>query len=293
MNIRQLKSLVTFHEEGSFAAAGEKLGLSHSAISVQMQQMEEELAAALFDRSSRPAQLTPLGLTIAHQAAKTLEQFRLIEKTAAGEVLQTSISIGFVPTTMQSLLPAVLNQLRNDHPDLQVKVKTSLSGELAEAVSRQELDFAFLTSPIVATKELTVKEIADEPLYVIGPASCIDAATDAELAQMMPFISFNKKSWLGQQISARLQSRGIFVQEVMELDSIDTIESLVAQGFGVSIVPQRLLANPLSSQLTKISFCDPAESRKLVLVSNNGNPNHQLAKIIDRLSSELIGNHAK
>ena len=110
---------------------------------------------------------------------------------------------------------------------------------------------------------------------------------------LMPFISFNKKSWLGQQISARLQSRGIFVQEVMELDSIDTIESLVAQGFGVSIVPQRLLANPLSSQLTKISFCDPAESRKLVLVSNNGNPNHQLAKIIDRLSSELIGNHAK
>ena len=71
-----------------------------------------------------------------------------------------------------------------------MKVKTSLSGELAEAVSRQELDFAFLTSPIVATKELTVKEIADEPLYVIGPASCIDAATDAELAQMMPFISF-------------------------------------------------------------------------------------------------------
>ncbi len=287
MNIRQLKSLVTFFKEGSFAAAAEKLGLSHSAISVQMQQLEEELAAELFDRTSRPARLTPLGLTIANQAAKTLEQFQLIEKTAAGEVLQNSISIGFVPTTMQSLLPAVLNQLRSDHPNLQVKVKTSLSGELAEAVSRQELDFAFLTSPIIETKELAVREIADEPLFVIGPASCHQAKTDAELAQMMPFISFNKKSWLGQQISARLQSRGIFVQEAMELDSIDTIETLVEQGFGVSIVPQRLLAKPLSNQLTKIPFCEPAESRKLVLVSNAHNPNHQLAEVIERLSSGL------
>ena len=161
MNIRQLKSLVTFLDAGSFAAAGEVLGLSHSAISVQMQQLEDELNVQIFDRNTRPAALTVLGLAIAQQAKKSLQEFDLIERIAAGGALQSTISIGFVPTTMQSLLPAVLDHLRDEQPNIQVKVKTALSGELAEAVARQELDFAFLTSPISETRELLVSEIGE------------------------------------------------------------------------------------------------------------------------------------
>ena len=193
---------------------------------------------------------------------------------------------------MQSLLPAVLDHLRDEQPNIQVKVKTALSGELDEAVARQELDFAFLTSPISETRELLVSEIADEPLFVIGPAACSSAKNDAALAQMMSFISFNKKSWLGQQIGARLQSRGIFVHETMELDSIDTIETLVEQGYGVSIVPQRLLAPALSNNLVKFPFCEPAESRKLVLISQADSVNHQLVEIIDGLKLKFAGDYS-
>jgi len=74
MNLRQLRSLVTILDSGSFAAAGDRIGLSHAAISVQMQQLEATLAVDLFDRSSRPAKLTAAGVRIAHLAGEVLDK---------------------------------------------------------------------------------------------------------------------------------------------------------------------------------------------------------------------------
>ena len=125
---------------------------------------------------------------------------------------------------------------------------------------------AIVSSPVTGISDLQVHEIATEPLYAIGDKSIL-AQDDAELLQSRPFISFSRKTWLGQQISARLQARGIFVNEIMEINSLDAIERMVGDGFGVSIVPQRLLAKPLSEKLYRLPFCQPQEFRRLVLVS--------------------------
>ena len=58
MNLRQLRSLHAIYRQGSFAAAGDRIGLTHAAISMQMQQLESQLGVELFDRSSRPVELT-------------------------------------------------------------------------------------------------------------------------------------------------------------------------------------------------------------------------------------------
>ena len=128
-----------------------------------------------------------------------------------------------------------------------------------------DLDLAIVTSPVTGISDLQVHEIAAEPLYAIGDKSIL-AQDDAELLQSRPFISFSRKTWLGQQISARLQARGLFVNEIMEINSLDAIERMVEEGFGVSIVPQRLLAKPLSEKLHRLPFCQPQEVRRLALV---------------------------
>ncbi|WP_282608482.1 LysR family transcriptional regulator [Pelagibius sp. Alg239-R121] len=287
MNLRQLHTLAAFYERGSFAAAGDHVGLSHSAVSVQMQQLEEELGTALFDRSSRPPVLTGTGAQIALLGREVLDQVEAIRRVASGQDVAGSLSIGFVPTTLYSLVPGVLNELRVHFPQLQVIVKSGLSSELAALVLGRELDFAILTSPVVAMPDLEITEIASELLYAIGPPSRAEVTGDAALVRSMPFISFSKKTWLGQQIAARLQSRGIYVDEIMEVDSLDAIEKLVLDGFGVSIVPQRLLAQPLSEKLVRIPFCQPAEQRKLVLVQHAQGRRSELEQAVREIAAGL------
>ncbi len=271
MNLRQLRSLVTILDRGSFAAASDRIGLSQAAISVQMSQLEATLGVNLFDRSSRPVALTAEGVRIAQLAGEVLEKIENIKLEASGAETSGSVSIGFIPTSVHNLLPRVLDALRQQFPELQVSVKSGLSGELAAAVVRRELDYALLTAPVVEIPELDITAIAAEPFYVIGPAK-VKVESDAELLRSLPYIAFNKSTWVGQHIAARLQQRGIHVTESIEIDSLEAIENLVADGFGVSIVPRRLHAKLEREKLVQIPFGNPVDTRQLALVQHIRKP---------------------
>ena len=271
MNLRQLRSLATILDRGSFVAAGERIGLSQAAISVQMRQLETTLGVDLFDRSSRPVALTAEGVRIARLAGEVLDKIANIKLEASGAKISGSVSIGFIPTCVHNLLPRVLEALRQQFPELQVSVKSGLSGELAAAVIRRELDYALLTAPVVEIPELDITAIASEPYYVIAPAKS-QTESDAELLRSMPYIAFNKSTWVGQHIAARLQQRGIHLTESIEIDSLEAIENLVADGFGVSIVPRRLHAILDSEKLVQVPFGCPIDTRQLALIQPVGKP---------------------
>jgi DNA-binding transcriptional LysR family regulator len=271
MNLRQLRSLVTILDSGSFASAGDRIGLSHAAISVQMQQLEATLGVDLFDRSNRPARLTTTGVRIAQLAQDVLAKIENIRQEANGAAITGSVSIGFIPTSVHNLLPRVLEALRRQFPELQVSVKSGLSSELAAAVVRRELDYALVTTPLIEIPELDITAIASEPFYVIGPAE-IEVESDAELLRSMPYIAFNKRTWVGQHIAAKLQQRGIHVTESIEIDSLEAIENLVADGFGVSIVPRRLHARLEPGKLRQIPFGNPIDTRQLTLIQHLHKP---------------------
>lgn len=286
MNLRQLRSLATILDSGSFAAAGDRIGLSHAAISVQMQQLEALLGVDLFDRTNRPARLTTIGIRIAHLAGEVLAKVDNIRQEASGAAVTGSVSIGFIPTSVQNLLPRVLDALRRQFPELQVSVKSGLSGELATAVVRRELDYALVTTPLIEIPELDITPIASEPFYVIGPAS-IDVKTDNELLRSMPYIAFSKRTWVGQHIAAKLQQRGIHVAESIEIDSLEAIENLVADGFGVSIVPQRLHAGFDADKLVQVPFGNPIDTRQLTLIQHTNKPHSRFDAAIKSIFLDL------
>ena len=283
MNLRQLNTLVAILQRGSFTAAGEDVSLSHSAVSIQMKQLEDELGVNLFNRATRPPGLTAMGEKLALLSQQVLMGVDNIRDTASGQSLVGSISIGIVPTASASLLPLILEGLQAQFPGLQVNVKSDTSAELASLTARQELDFAILTSPLFEAPELSISEIAAEPLYVVGPAGLVNTGNDTDLLQSRPFIAFSKKTWLGQQISARLQSRGIHVQQIMEIDSLGVIETLVAKGFGISIIPQRHLAPPIPDTMVRVPFCNPIETRMLVMIQPSSGLNREIATTIKRI----------
>ena len=283
MNLRQLQSLVAIAEHGSFTAAAAAVGLSHSAVSLQVKALEEELGVSLVDRSRRPPGLTGRGMALVGQARRMASSVEEIRALSSDEALAGSLAVGVVPTEMVHLLPPALARLRARHPKLALQVRTGLSSELAEAVRAAELDVAVVTAPDIPPEGLALHEIAREPLVVIGPADAPEADAAAMIAAH-PFIWFSRKTWAGQQIERLLAARGLRPREAMEADSLEAIEALVAHGLGVSVVPQRSGA-PVRPELRRLPLAGPAAYRSLALVEREGNAKARLAAA---LHAELV-----
>ena len=276
MNLRFLKTLVTISEQPTFSAAGETLGLSHSAISLHIKAVEQQLNTTLVDRSRRPLVLTDRGIAVVEHARRMFDIYDEILSLSSSESLVGSLKVGVVPTAQINLLPPALAQLRSAHPQLRIKLTTGLSAELAQHVRNWEIDVAIVTEPEEPIEGLRTRVVCREPYFVIAPPSG-KGETDIELLMSHPFIWFNPKTWAGHQIQHKLNRRKIFVREVIEANSLEAIESLVQHGLGAAIVPKRACAPPFAKDLRVVPFGEPQEARTLAMVERSSNPRARLA----------------
>lgn len=276
INPKHLISLEAIATHGSFSAAGEVTGRSHSAISLHIKALEEELDTIVIDRTARPLALTSDGLALVEQAKRFRRVMEDIRAIGQSDQVSGLLSVGFVPTVMAHLAPPALARIRADHPELRLEIRTGLSGELARAVQGGDLDAAILTGPDLPPEDLESWPVAEEQLIVIAPAGT-SGETEVDLLTQHPFIWFSRKTWAGQQIERRLLDRGIRVQAAMEIDSLEAIESLVRHGLGVAIVPDRA---GHGEDLVRLPFCDPQAVRKVVMLTRQRSPKGHLIQAL-------------
>ncbi len=267
VNIKQLKTLLAVVEMRSFAAAGDKIGLSHSAVSLQIKAMEDELGVLLFDRIKRPPVPTARGRALADHARKTLVLFDASAAVAKGELVRSNITIGAVPTVLASFLPASLKRLQTQFPELQIDVCSGGSATLTADLADGGLDIAVCTRPVNPVPGLDWHPVATEPFAVVAP---VDAEGDSYQALLRnhPFIWFNRKSWAGRKIEEQLTRQNIVVNATMEIDSLEAISNLVGEGLGVSIVPVCKGQRLFSEQVRTVPFGSPVFSREVGAFTN-------------------------
>lgn len=287
MNIRQLRTLIAVVETGSFASAGDRVGLSHSAISLQIKTMEEELDVCLFDRTVRPPVVTAQGRALAEHARKTVTMFDAVPGVAKGEVVRGRLIVGAVPTVLASFLPKALGELKDLHPDLKIDVRSGNSSEMAADLQKGRLDVVVCTKPPQPVHGLTWHLIAQEPFVVIAPIGSA-GHDDAALLHDLPFIWFNRKTWAGSAIENHLKKRKIDVTATMEIDSLDAISSMVREGLGVSIVPVCKGTDPEWDGLRAIPFGNPPFTRGVgALVPSGGEPEALISAFLEVLKAPI------
>ena len=275
MNLRFLQTLVAVSEHPTFISAANELGLSHSAVSQQIKALEDELQLQIVDRITRPPTLTDDGLSLVELARKMLKIAEEIRSIAEDDSLAGSVTIGVVPSALVGLIPPALAELRQRHPRLQVRIRSGLSNDLAQAVRTRDIDLAVVTQPRLAPLGLVMQPICQEPLDIIIPPS-VSVRTEVE-ALDHPFIWFNRRTWAGQQIEEHLAARRLFVRPVMEIDSIEAIESLVAHGLGVSIIPRRFGLAHAGVGVKRLPFGQPQLARGLVMISHESGARRRVA----------------
>lgn len=283
MNLRFLQTVILLSETGSLVATARRLGVSHSAVSLQLKALEEELRFPILDRSTRPPRLTDDGLSVVEYGRQILNLAEDLQEIGETDILVGSVKIGVVPSALMKLMPPALANLRNLHPKLNVNIESGLSETLLPKLLSRQLDIALLTQPNLMPEGVDERVICDEPLDFVAAVDQYDAGID-KLMSSHPFILFSRQTWTGKQVERYLRQQKLPVQIAMEIDSIDAIEALVANGLGVSILPRRVGFVQENQNLTRIPLVCPPLVRTMSLMRLERSPRKRVA---DALEVEL------
>ena len=242
MELRHLRYFVAVAESGSLTVAAEKrLFTAQPSLSRQLRDLEQEVGAQLFIRGARGIELTPAGRAFLDHARLALGQANEAVAAArrAARPGKQSFSAGFLTGQEVDWLPRVSEILRNDLKNIDLKVTSDFSPDIADAVQRGEIDIGF--SRIEPRPDVTYHVVAQEPIVVVLPSDHRLASEDEidphELGNEK-FIGYSDIPHVLRDVVDRyLRRLRIKVEASHYLDNFTTGISLVASTRGVTLLP--------------------------------------------------------
>lgn len=139
-----LHTFVSVIETGTFTAAGDRIGLTQSAVSMHIRRLEDTLGVPVLERSARDVQPTAAGETLLDYARRILAlQAEALERFSSEEVAG-SVRIGTCDDFASTLLPAALDHFTRQHPHVRAEIIADTAVGLTATLERGEVDLAFV-----------------------------------------------------------------------------------------------------------------------------------------------------
>lgn len=287
----QLTHFVAVAEELHFGRAAERLRMTQPPLSRQIQLLEKEVGAELFDRSNRTVKLTRAGRAFLLDARRLLQQAEratlAVRRVSAGT--GGVLRLGFTGASVHSGLPRVLAAARTALPDVDVELREMVTMDQVEALSEGALDLGMVRPPITRP-DLTTRTFVREGLIAALPA---DHALAAETGPLPVTALHGVDMVMHAPVEARyfhdlittvLHTAAVIPVITQYMTQIHSILALVNLGWGVALVPEsatgmrfdQVVYRPLEGVPTQV---------ELDLVWRHGNENPAFT----RLMTELTG----
>ena len=286
--IRELNTLVAVAREGTFAAAGARIGLTQAAVSAQMHRLEAELGFELFDRTGRTASLNRRGQQVLLQAQELLRLYGDLGTRSPDLPPTVLVNIGAIASVQRVWLPEVLAAFHKQFPHCRTRVIPGLSMDLVNMVDAGEIDMAaIIRPPFSLQSDLRWTTLTREPYRLLVPEE-IEGDDWAELLTTQPFIRYDRSSFGGRQVDRFLRQMHFTLVEKCELDELDALVNLVAHGVGVALVPQTASYRHWPSGVRAIDLGDHTFHRDIGLVhrarQNLNEPAWSLSQLLSQMA---------
>lgn len=278
MNLRYLHTFVQVAQHGSLAEAARRLGLTPSAVSQQMQSLEQALGVAVIKRVGQRVQLTETGNKLLAPMREVLSRTDQLIQLAQSDNLVGELHVGAGYPTLISAIPDALAHLLKSHPGIKVTLQSGTSSHFYPLVERGELDVAIaLEAHYALPKTLAWKNLFEEPHKLIAAKQHADRDAHSLLTRE-PYIRYKKGEWGGFGAEQYLKDVGIQPYERFEIEVIEAIAAMVSKNLGVAILPIPSGDELSRFPITYIDLPQPCAPRRFGLVWSQATPKLTLVK---------------
>jgi LysR family hydrogen peroxide-inducible transcriptional activator len=249
--LKQLRYLSAVADHGHFGNAAKACHVSQSTLSAAVLELEDTLGSALVERNNRQVILTSLGQDVVEQGRSILtgvdDLVALCE--ASGEPFTGKMRLGVIPTIAPFLLPGLLKRLRRKHPKFQLFIREDLSSRLLHALQLGELDVLLLALPYPADNVETLHLFDDEFLFACPREHAlagVDRVRTADLKSQELLLLEDGHCLRDHALEAcKLKESELRIP--YQATSLNTIVQMVANGIGVTLLPQMALDSKILS----------------------------------------------
>ncbi len=227
-----LRTFVAVASSRNFTRAGETIGRTQSAVSIQMKRLEEIIGEPLFVRNARGIDLTGKGHQLLANARKVVS---LLDETAdmlRADPLQGEVRVGIPEEYSTSILPEVLAKFAKKHPDVEVSAVVATSCEFPEAIDNDELDLAVV---------FAFPEAMRGELVFIDPSVWVTSINhDVHLRRPLPIAMYERKSpwvtggWCRDYALQSLGEAGIDYRIVYNCNANNGLEAAMRSGMAIA-----------------------------------------------------------
>lgn len=244
MNLRDLKYIIAVAETHHFGRAAQRCFVSQPTLSGQIKKLEDELGVAIFERTNRSVEITPVGESILDHARQITELADVIHQLALAhqDPLAGPLRIGAIPTLSPYLMPLILSPLIKLYPQMKLVLSEETTDVLLQRLHKHEIDAALLATA-VDEQEFNVIPLFDEPFWLAYPRDHPfyhkDSISQADL-ENTDLLLLSEGHCLAQQAMdvCHLQerkARGAMAD--LRASSLETLLQLVSVGQGTTLVP--------------------------------------------------------
>jgi len=256
MDLRHLHAFKAIAEEGSFVQAAERLQYAQSTITLQIQQLEEEMGVELFDRQRRKIQLTPAGemlLVHAQHILNQVEQMRqdLVDLTE-GE--SGTLRVGIIEPIGRLYLTDILRTFRARYPRIQLTIEVLSTIRTHEQLIAKQIDLGISTPPPMNVG------LAFDPFMIQGmvlllphdhPLQAHDHISLSDLRDECLLLTHPPCAYRAA-IEQAFMARGLPLVVGIEIGSLEIIKQAVQQGLGIALMPELAVRHAPSGTVVRV-----------------------------------------
>jgi len=271
MHLETLKIFCDVASWRSFSRAAEVNGVSQSAVSQAIAQLERRLRVQLIDRSIRPLQLTPAGRIFYDGCRELLERFQTLERSLLSnlEHLQLPVRVAAIYSVGLRDMGQYIERFRRPDPRATVHIEYLHPDQVYQRVLEGAADLGLVSFPKTNRKLVALPWREEKMVVVCAPQHPWARRREIRIAALhdQPFVHFEKGLVIRRQVDRFLRQHGVAVRVVMEFDNIENIKKAVEAGAGIALLPEPTLRREVEARtLVALTLADAHMVRPLGII---------------------------
>jgi DNA-binding transcriptional LysR family regulator len=288
------KLFVDVAEAGSLTKAALVLDSAQPAVSRRITALERECGAMLFHRTGRGVTLTDLGQRAYARVKALLQESEAFmdEIHDSSGVPSGEVRVGVLPSVTQYLVGTLFKRVRSAYPAVRLHLIDGSNRQLDEWLADGKLDMAILFGDAKHI-DTDVHHLSEASLCLIGPKDDpLTATATIDFAQLdgIPLVLPTRPNGLRTRLDGLAKEHGIVFQVAAEVDSMQMMKDISAQGGAYSVLIRQAVSWEIQSgilQATRIE--NPSMSRRITAAVGSGRPSTRATKAVLRTVLDIFG----